>query len=243
MMTDQKTSIEDKVDGLSVGADDYLPKPIDHRELLARIASLLRIKQTLDEVFDRLQQESQAYEIMKRMALTDHLTGLFNRHYITEIIEREFSLAARYHTPFSLLMIDVDFFRDFNTKFGHPTGDWVLQQVAVLFNRELRQPDVIARYGGDEFLAILPMTDSQQATRVAERLRSSVAANQWESPAGTLQLTISIGIASVPLPDILQVDHLIACADQALYQAKEHGRNQASIYQPGKEIKVLDSFV
>jgi len=234
MLTEQKTSVEDKVDGLAVGADDYLPKPIDHRELLARIAALLRIKQILDEVNERLQEESHAYEIMRRVALTDHLTGLYNRRYMAEIIEREFSLAARYHTPFSVMMIDIDYFRDFNTTYGHPIGDWALQQVASVFNQQLRQPDIIARYGGDEFLAMLPMTDSEQAVLVAQRLNSLVAASQWDSPAGRLQITISVGVASIPLPDILQVDQLIACADQALYLSKKDGRNRVSVFSPGQ---------
>jgi two-component system cell cycle response regulator len=240
MLTEKRTSIEDKLDGLSMGADDYLPKPLDPRKLLARISALLRIKQTLDEMGDRLQQESQAYEIMKRMALTDHLTGLYNRNYMVEIIEREFSLATRYHTSFSCLMIDIDFFKDFNTKYGHPIGDWVLQNVAGLFTRTLRQPDVIARYGGDEFLGMLPMTDAQQAMQVARRLRSLVAAQKWDSPAGSLQITISLGIASIPLQDILQPEQLIACADKALYQAKENGRNQVCVFQPDQKIEVAE---
>ena len=240
MLTEKRTSIEDKLDGLSVGADDYLPKPIDPRELLARISALLRIKQTLDEMSERLQQESQAYEIMKRMALTDHLTGLFNRNYMVEIIEREFSFATRYHTPFSCLMIDIDFFKAFNTKYGHPIGDWVLQNVAGLINRNLRQPDVIARYGGDEFLVMLPMTDVHQAVKVAGRLRSQVAAQKWESPAGSLQIAISLGIASLPMQDISSPEQLIACADKALYRAKENGRNQVCVFQPDGKFEVAE---
>jgi diguanylate cyclase (GGDEF)-like protein len=220
------------VDGLSVGADDYLAKPFDERELLARVVAMLRIKRVIDGLFNRLEEDEQSYLMLKRMALTDQLTGLYNRHYFSEVLEREFSLAKRHRTSLACFMCDIDFFRDFNTRYGHPTGDWVLQEVSRLMQKTSRQEDVIARYGGDELVALLPMTEMPAARASAERLRSIIETNCWDSPSGQLRITISIGVAVYPFLDISQAEQLPACADKALYRAKEMGRNHIVMYNP-----------
>jgi diguanylate cyclase (GGDEF)-like protein len=232
MLTEQRTSVEDKVDGLSVGADDYLAKPFDERELLARVVAMLRIKRVIDGLFNRLEEDQQSYLMLKRLALTDQLTGLYNRHYFTEVLEREFSLAKRHSTSLACFMCDIDFFRDFNTRYGHPTGDWVLQEVSRLMQKTSRQEDVVARYGGDELVALLPLTEMLTARAAAERLRSLIESMSWDSPSGQLHITVSIGVAVYPSPDISQADQLPAHADKALYRAKEMGRNRVVMFNP-----------
>ena len=231
MLTEQRTAIEDKLEGLNVGADDYLNKPYDEREMLARVASLLRIKQVIDELHARLANEHQSYEALKRIALVDHLTGLYNRHYFNEVLHREFSVAARYGSPLACVMTDIDNFRDFNSHYGHPVGEWVLHNVAGLVRIMLRQGDIIARYGGEEFMMVLPMTTVGDAADLAERLRAAVATAIWRHPeAGPLNITLSFGVAALPAPGIDSVDKLLACVDQALYCAKHNGRNRVEVF-------------
>lgn len=231
MLTEQRTAIEDKLDGLSVGADDYLNKPYDEREMLARVASLLRIKQVIDELHARLANEHQSYQALKRIALVDQLTGLYNRHYFNEVLAREFSLALRYGSPLACIMTDIDYFRDFNDRYGHPAGDWVLQNTAGLVREMLRHGDVIARYGGEEFVMVLPMTGSSDAAELAERTRAAVAAASWHHPEfGVLGITLSMGVAALPMLDVKDPQGLLACADQALYRAKSNGRNRVEVF-------------
>ena len=231
MFTEKRTDIEDKVDGLAVGADDYLNKPFDERELLARVASLVRIREVVENLYNRLTDGEQSYQTLRQLALTDRLTGLYNRHYFAEELHRQFVLTERYNTPLSCIMTDIDFFRDFNTRYGHPAGDWVLQEVAGLMKEKMREGDIIARYGGEEFIILLPMTELDGAEDLAGRLREQVEERIWDNPSyGKLQITISFGVAVFPTPGIETADQLIACADKALYRAKNNGRNRVEVY-------------
>jgi two-component system cell cycle response regulator len=231
MFTEQRTDIEDKVDGLAVGADDYLNKPFDDREMLARVASLLRIREVIENLYSRLTDGEQSYQTLRQLALTDRLTGLYNRHYFAEELNKQFVLTHRYNTPLSCIMTDIDFFRDVNTRYGHPAGDWVLQEVAGLIKNQMREGDIVARYGGEEFVILLPMTDLNGAAELAERLRMQVEERVWEHPShGKMQITISFGVALFPAPYINAADQLVECADKALYEAKNNGRNRVEIY-------------
>ena len=233
MLTEKRTDIDDKVDGLAVGADDYLNKPFDDREMLARVASLVRIREVIENLYSRLADGEQSYQTLKELALTDRLTGLYNRHFFAEELHKQFSLAQRYKTPLSCIMTDIDLFRDFNTRFGHPVGDWVLQEAATLMKNQIREGDIIARYGGEEFVLLLPMTELKGAAELAERLRMQVEQRVWEHPShGKMQITISFGVALLPAPEIKSCDQLVECADKALYQAKNNGRNRVEIYTP-----------
>ena len=237
MLTEQRTSLEDKVDALATGADDYLAKPFDERELLARLAALLRIKQVIDELHQRLTSEHQSYQALKRIALTDHLTGLYNRHYFAEVLAREFGLSQRYGSPLACILSDIDHFRDFNNRLGHAAGDWVLRQTAALMQDLLRQGDVMARYGGEEFVVLLPMTELEPAARLAERLRVQVAGRRCTHPAfGEMQITISLGVAGYPSPAIMEAEQLLVRADEALYRAKAGGRNRAEVYRSAPPV-------
>ncbi|KAF0158591.1 MAG: response regulator receiver [Syntrophaceae bacterium] len=233
MFTEQRTDIEDKVDGLAVGADEYLNKPFDDREMLARVASLMRIRGVIENLYSRLTDGEQSYQTLRELALTDRLTGLYNRHFFVEELNKQFVLTQRYITPLSCIMADIDFFRDFNTRYGHPAGDWVLQEVSCLMKTQMREGDIIARYGGEEFVVLLPMTDLKGATELAERLRMQVEERVWEHPShGALQITLSFGVALFPAPEIKTADQLVECADKALYQAKNNGRNRVEVYAP-----------
>jgi len=149
IFTGERTDVEDRIGAITtVGADDYLSKPYNPRELLAHVEALLRIKSTIDELLSRLTSEKQSYQTLRRIALTDYLTGLYNRHYFAEVFEKEFSFAMRYKTALTVVLSDIDMFRDVNNRYGHPTGDWVLQNVSALMQSKLRLGDSIARYGG-----------------------------------------------------------------------------------------------
>jgi two-component system cell cycle response regulator len=232
LMLTVRGSVTDRVNGLEMGADDYLPKPFDARELLARVKALLRTKSLHDELRRRLEQEYRSHREWRQAAITDHLTGVYNRHYLAEVLEREFSRVQRHNTPLACIMADVDQFRAFNTRHGHVIGDWVLKGVARILKESVRQTDLVARYGGDEFIVLLPMSNITAAVKTAARLSKFVAAQVWESPVGPLQVTISLGVAALPDVGVTEAKELVTCADHALYQAKEQGGNRVVVFQP-----------
>ncbi|OGP62513.1 MAG: hypothetical protein A2170_10855 [Deltaproteobacteria bacterium RBG_13_53_10] len=232
MLTERRTDMEDKVGGLTAGADEYLSKSFDDRELLARVASLLRIRQVIEDIYNRMESGEQSYQALKHPALTDRLTGVYNRHYFVEDLHRQFALARRYHNPLACVMLDTDLFRDFNERYGDSTGDWMLQGVASVLKQNVREVDMIARYGGEEFIILLPMTDLIGASSLAERLRELIDQHLWESPSsGNLHITVSLGVAAIPAQGIETAEHLVACADKALHRAKAKGRNRVETYE------------
>ena len=235
LMLTVRGSVEDRVDGLEVGADDYLAKPFDERELLARVHALLRTKRLRDELQKHLQEAHLSYQTWRQIAIVDYLTGLYNRHYFADVLEREFNNSQRYNTPLGCIMADIDHFRAFNNNYGHSVGDWVLQGVARILKENVRQADVVARYGGEEFVVLQPMGNREAAVDTASRLRELVGAKIWHSEAGELQVTISLGVAIFPEVQVANAKDLIACADQALYQAKQQGRNRMIIFTPSDD--------
>ena len=234
MLTERRTDMEDKVGGLAAGADEYLSKSAEDRELLARVASLLRIREVIEDIYNRMESEEQSYQALRQPALTDRLTGLYNRQYLAEDLQRQFALARRYLNPLGCIMMNIDLFCDFNTRYGPSTGDWILQGVASLIKKNVREVDLIARYGGEEFVILLPMIDIAEAAALAERLRLLVEQYPWDNPSvGKLQITTSLGVAAIPTHDIERAEHLIACAEKALYRAKANGCNRVEVYETG----------
>jgi diguanylate cyclase (GGDEF)-like protein/PAS domain S-box-containing protein len=165
------------------------------------------------------------------LARTDGLTGLFNRRYFFELATRDFNASIRYHRPLAIILFDVDGFKRANDTFGHAMGDKILAQIAQSAASQVRDVDVLARYGGDEFILLLPQTGIQQAFLVAERIRKQVAATHVESDTGSFAVTISMGVAeTIRAPQDQSVEDAIRRADQALYTAKAKGNNQTATY-------------
>jgi diguanylate cyclase (GGDEF)-like protein len=214
--------LESKRRGLAAGADEFLTKPVKALELQIRLTSMLRIK--------RLAAELEAANAkLTAFASTDALTQVPNRRVLSERLAFEFVRAARYSLSLSCLLIDIDFFKKVNDTFGHPAGDKVLVEVAAALQRTVRVTDMVGRYGGEEFMVILPQTTGADARIAAERLRRAVATRPRKS-AELPEVTISIGISSLEPPGASSVDELVTGADKALYRAKATGRNRVVLW-------------
>jgi diguanylate cyclase (GGDEF)-like protein/PAS domain S-box-containing protein len=167
------------------------------------------------------------YQEIQHLAIQDPLTGCLNRRHFMNLAGQELDRSLRYKRPLSLLMLDIDHFKDFNDRYGHPIGDQILCALVNLCQARLRSVDIVGRYGGEEFVILVPETGSEAALKVAERLRTEVEKMNVDTPAGILSLTISIGVASIEteFEQAQTVDSLIKRADQAVYAAKAAGRN------------------
>jgi two-component system, cell cycle response regulator len=225
-----RDSTQDKVEGLDAGADDYLTKPINFPELEARVRSMLRIKALQDELDDKNRELEAANRKLRKLSITDGLTGLFNHRHMHEQLHEEFERSRRSEDPIAVLMMDLDRFKQVNDTYGHPTGDVILYETARILRDSAREIDMIGRYGGEEFMAILPGTDESEAARFAERVRQRVADHVYRDESTEVQMTTSAGVASYPGASVDAPDDLIKFADQALYQAKESGRNRIVRY-------------
>lgn len=217
LLTGQE-SVEKKIKGLDMGASDYLLKPFDPGELIARVKVQLKVKRLQDE----LKVAKQRY---KELSLTDYLTQIFNRRHFMELFDLEFNRSVRYGHPLSLVIFDLDNFKQINDNFGHLQGDKVLRTMSDLVKSEIRGYDVFARYGGEEFVLMLPQTPSEGAIPVAEKIREKIEKYKFEG-LGRGEVTVSIGVATYPNDEVQDSKDLISAADNALYKAKENGKNQ-----------------
>jgi diguanylate cyclase (GGDEF)-like protein len=215
---------EIKVSGLSLGANDYISKPFKAEELLARVYVAMRLKRERDQLRKRAEEAVTRADIAQERAMTDALTGLLNRYGLQHILTREMSEARRYNRPLSCLVIDLDYFKAVNDTHGHNAGDTALQQVAVVLTENVRGSDMVFRYGGEEFLVLLPETELDGAISLAEKIRHAAATRSFGNGERIFSLTLSAGAAS--LWDNESGNDMIARADMALYEAKEHGRNR-----------------
>ena len=224
------------ITGLEAGADDYLVKPVHEAELIARLNAGRRIL--------NLERSLRAANQRNRiLSITDALTGAYNRRYLMEQLPREIERCRRYAYPLSVLMCDIDHFKEINDVRGHAAGDEVLQQFAARAQKSIRiNSDWVSRYGGEEFLIVLPDTPYEGALCVAEKIRLLIASMPFATRTGDTAVTTSFGVASTGRsgPDIgLQVDALIRAADECLYRSKQEGRNRSV----GYEIAVSHIFM
>jgi two-component system, cell cycle response regulator len=209
--------------GLESGADEYLTKPFNSRELVARVASGMRILKLEEQLLQARQQ-------METLAMHDGLTGLLNRRAIQEYAEAEFDMTVRKERTMSVIMLDIDHFKKVNDHFGHKAGDHALQQAAKVLKDGLRSYDRVGRWGGEEFILILPDTQLQDAALVAERIRIHMAQMSMHLENGEkFSIHISLGV-SCSSGGFSSLAGLIDAADQALYKAKESGRNRVCVY-------------
>ena len=227
-----RDSKEHIIAGLEAGADDYLIKPVHEPELIARLNAGRRIL----NLEHSLRVANQRNRIL---SITDALTGAYNRRYLMEQLPRELERCRRYAYPLSVLMCDIDRFKQINDARGHAAGDDVLQQFAARAQKAIRtNSDWVARYGGEEFLIVLPETDHAGAMAVAEKIRSLISCSPFATRSGDLKATASFGVASTGPsgPDIsLKVDALIRCADECMYRSKQEGRDRTV----GHEFEVV----
>lgn len=209
--------------GLDLGANDYIMRPIDKNELLARVRSQLKRKAYADRLRTNVQKSLM-------MAVTDSLTGLYNRRYADSHLQSLITKGRETKSQLSLMLMDLDKFKSVNDTYGHDVGDEVLKEFARRLQEGVRGIDLVARFGGEEFIVILPETDSKQASVVAERLRESVEKTKFtvSHEVGALPVTVSIGL-SHSIECAITPNELIKTADQALYTSKDLGRNRVTI--------------
>jgi diguanylate cyclase (GGDEF)-like protein len=214
---------ERRLAALRLGADDVLEEKPDPDELLARLQRSLGVANR----FDSLLRQS---EHLHELSVTDGLTRVYNHRFFQERLKDEFRRAQRYDDPLSLIILDLDHFKDVNDKFGHAVGDQVLSDVASAIRSAVRDTDVLARYGGEEFAVLLPRTHLSGALTVAERMARALEA-MTSGPGGAVKITASIGASGFPGRSVLTSDQLVRTADEALYRAKREGRNKICLYQ------------
>jgi diguanylate cyclase (GGDEF)-like protein len=215
-----RDSTEDKITGFDAGADDYLTKPINFSELEARVRSMLRIKRLQDELEEKNRE-------LQRISISDGLTGLYNHRHIHGLLREEFERASRMETMLTVAMFDLDHFKAVNDTYGHQAGDRVLQQFADLLRQNARDIDRLGRYGGEEFLALLPATDLDGGMVFVERVRAAVEKHAFNIATDhPIRMTVSAGIALYPHERVTNTEMLVHLADEAMYAAKARGRNR-----------------
>jgi diguanylate cyclase (GGDEF)-like protein len=210
---------DDVIEGFDAGADDYITKPFDTRQLKARVRSGARIVQLQ-------QQLIRAREQLREKAMHDPLTGLLTRGAFFEICDGEIARAGRHGQSLALMMADLDHFKSINDKYGHLAGDDVLRETARRLKATFRRGDAVGRFGGEEFVGLAVGCLMEDAVALAERFRLSISREPFETSAGLIEVTTSVGIAVIPNVDTSWT--LLKAADDALYRAKASGRNTVS---------------
>jgi diguanylate cyclase (GGDEF)-like protein len=224
-----RTDSQDLIEGMEAGADDYLTKPFNAQELRVRLRAGRRI-------LDLQQQLVEAREALRVQATHDALTGLFNRGRVLEILAAEIARSERELRPLSVLMVDLDHFKRVNDAHGHQAGDAVLREASRRMGAATRQYDSPGRYGGEEFLIVLPGCTKRAGFAQAERVREAFAREPFEAGGAPLTVTCSIGVSGRDTCIAGDADRLIHEADEALYAAKRNGRNRVAEFTSGEPV-------
>ena len=233
----QNTNFSQEIKSLDEFQSEFVVPIEDEGKMIGAIALFHKTpskyvnSQTLDTILAELKMVFKIkwlYSETKMLAIIDPLTELYNRRYFQQVLEKEFLRSNRYTSPLSLAMIDIDNFKKLNDTYGHQFGDEVLQVVSRLFQDSLRKTDYVARYGGEELIAILPETSIEQAIIPIERLRCKISDQVFMYDFKRVNVTVSIGIAQNNY-DLLSADNFIKLADNALYEAKQKGKNRIEL--------------
>lgn len=242
----------DIVKGLNAGAVDYIPKPFRKVELLARIKTHLEIKRMSDELKkaykkqkstnDIIQHQNKVLRelnrILEEQSIKDPLTNMYNRRYTIERIKEEMIKYERYNKTFSIMISDIDFFKQVNDTYGHSVGDQVLVEISYLFRTNLRKQDIISRWGGEEFLILLLDTKEAGSLIITKKILEIVDNYEFKIDTASFNLTMSIGVSTFTGEETLE--QLIKYADEALYYSKNNGKNQVNHYNNLKNTLSLN---
>ena len=208
----------DSTNGTLVNDKDVL-------ETVLANGDLIRIGSTIFKYLHGGDVESLYHEAVYQLTITDGLTQIANKRFLLDFLDKEFSRALRYNRPLSLVMFDIDLFKNVNDTWGHLTGDFVLTEIAYLLRKRVRREELFARYGGEEFMLVLPETELQGALHVAEQVREMVAQHKFIMDEERISITISLGVACMN-PEMKKLDSLVAAVDERMYQAKREGRDR-----------------
>lgn len=207
-------SIDDKVRGLESGATDYIVKPFYEKELSARVRVHIKMKKNQDA--------------LRRKVILDFLTNTYNKRHLYTRLNTQHSLFRRHESPISLIFFDIDLFKVINDTYGHLTGDWVLKELCIEVRNMIRAEDDLFRYGGEEFVIMAPYTSKVSAEKVAEKIRRQIMERVFEVHEEKIQITLSIGVASLPEDEAEDLVQLLEIADRRMLMAKRNGRNRVA---------------
>jgi diguanylate cyclase (GGDEF)-like protein len=222
LLVTAKDNKQDIVAGLEAGADDYLTKPFDVDELRARVRSGTRILQLQDALL-------QAHEKLQYEAAHDGLTGVWNRRAILDLLKKEVERHHRNGESLGIIMADVDHFKRINDSYGHLAGDTVLREIVARIAQSMRSYDLVGRFGGEEFLVVVPGCATSEVVASAERIRNFIAGQPIKTAAGDLSVTLSLGAVSVRADSVFDYEAVLHAADTALYRAKANGRDRVEL--------------
>lgn len=225
MISGTKQSLKKKLSGFHAGASDFLMKPYEPEELSARVKSLLRMHRLMEELKEK-------NLLLEKLAITDELTGLHNRRYFFESAKEQIALGLRQECKIACLLMDIDHFKRANDTYGHAAGDEILRKMGRLLNSCRREGEILARFGGEEFVICLFNADSETALLAAERFRHLIKSYDFSSRIyPERQITVSVGVAIYPQLSTISIDELVKMADKAMYQSKANGRDRVTIYE------------
>jgi len=240
VMTVRK-DVQSKVECLRIGVDDFVTKPFHWDELDATIHAALEKRSLYTALQTANLQLRAANDQLLKLSVTDDRTSLYNDRYLKQRLTEEFKRSIRSGTALSIILLDLDHFKKINDRWGHECGDSILQQFGEILVDSAREIDIVGRYGGEEFLMVLPNTDGIKAAIVGERIRKATEEHLFRFENQIVRLTVSAGIGSIPTnSDVREEEQFVRAADQALYRAKEGGRNKVIVDRASIPSKILN---